>query len=554
VTPGTEQWNQYVTQQRFTAGPSPYNEHYSDELFFREWAPQTLILGSTAMRKATMATVLLVGLAACQLPRAEAAVKLHGLFTDNMVLQRDMTVPVWGTADPDETVSVAIDYKPNGGFGTGPDRAGRSFLVKADKEGKWSGALTSMFAGGPYTLTVKGGNNTVELKNVMVGEVWIASGQSNMEWPLQQTRDPKDAIAASKNPNIRLFDVPKTPKSTPQADLGNVSEMKNPAAIRTFGKWLECDPSTVPGFSAVGYYFGSALQRDLKVPVGIINSSWGGTAAERWTSKATLEGNPELKGLKGSDLYNGMIVPLQPFAFRGVIWYQGESNAGRAKQYFHLMNAMIKSWRDDWKQGEFPFLTVQLAPYDAVKVEGQWAELREAQLFTSLKVKNTAMAVITDVGDPKNIHPQDKKPVSERLALAARALVANNRGSAGGGAGDAASSFLASRKVEYVGPLYDSMKIDGDKAVLTFKHTGGGLTAKGGKGGLLTGFTIAGQDGKFVNAEARIVEDTVVVRSPEVPQPAAVRYGWANYPVVNLFNWEGLPATPFRTDVPDYYK
>jgi sialate O-acetylesterase len=496
-----------------------------------------------------MASVVLIGLAAWQMPRADAAVKLHGLFSENMVLQRDMPVPVWGIADPDETVRVAIDYKPEGGFGSGSDSAGRSFTVKADKEGKWSGTLTPMLAGGPFTLTAKSASNSVELKNVMVGEVWIASGQSNMEWPLQQTRDPKDVIAASKNPMMRLFDVPKTPKSTPQTELGNVSEIKNPAANRTFGKWLECDTSTVPGFSAVGYYFGSALQRDLKVPVGIINSSWGGTAAERWTSKAALEANPELNGLKGSDLYNGMIVPLQPFAFRGVIWYQGESNAGRAKQYFYLMNAMIKSWRDDWKHGEFPFLTVQLAPYDAVKVEGQWAELREAQLFTSLKVKNTAMAVITDVGDPKNIHPLDKKPVGERLALAARALVANNRGSFGGG-----GAGPASPKVEYVGPLFDSIKIDGDKAVLTFKHADNGMMAKGGKGGPLTGFTIAGSDGKFVNAEASIVEDKVVVRSPEVPRPAAVRYGWANYPVVNLINREGLPATPFRTDVPDFYK
>jgi sialate O-acetylesterase len=242
-----------------------------------------------------------------------------------------------------------------------------------------------------------------------------------------------------------------------------------------------------------------------------------------------MESDPELKGLKGSDLYNGMIVPLEPFAFRGVIWYQGESNAGRAKQYFHLMNAMIKNWRDDWKQGDFPFLTVQLAPFEPGK---SWPELREAQLFTRLKMPKTAMAVITDAGDPKDIHPKDKAVVGERLALAAEAIAYG-------------------MKVEYIGPHYDSVKFESDKAILTFKHLGGGLKAKGGP---LTGFTIAGKDGNFVKAEATIIENTVVVRSPEVPEPATVRYGWAAYPVCNLYSAEGLPASPFRTDVPDYFK
>jgi sialate O-acetylesterase len=392
--------------------------------------------------------------------------------------------------------------------------------------------LPSLKASSSEQLNVHGKNTTIKLTNVLVGEVWICSGQSNMEWSLAQTRDPKDVIAGSANPNIRLFDVPKTPKGTPQTELGNVAEMKNPPKNRTFGKWLLCGPDTVPGFSGVGYYFGRQLQKDLKVPVGLINSSWGGTPAQRWTSKEVMESDPQLKGLKGSDLYNGMIVPLEPFAFRGVIWYQGESNAPNAKQYFHLMNAMIKNWRNDWKQGDFPFLTVQLAPYDNVKTEGQWAELREAQLFTSLKVPNTAMAVITDAGDPKDIHPKDKAIVGERLALAARALAYQE-------------------KVIYSGPIFDSVKFDGGQAVVTFKSIGGGLEAKGGP---LTGFTVAGPDGKFHKAEAKIVENTVVVRSPEVQQPAAVRYGWANYPVVNLYNREGLPATPFRSDFPQEWR
>jgi sialate O-acetylesterase len=459
-----------------------------------------------------------VGLVLGAAPRAQAEVKLHGLFTDHMVLQRDMKVPVWGKAKPGENVTVEFQ--------------GQKVAAQADAEGNWLATLAPLKAGGPATFKVAGAGNTIELKDVLVGEVWICSGQSNMEWSLNATRDPKDVIARAANPNIRLFDVPKTPKPAPQGNLGSVEEMKNPPKNRAFAKWLECGPETVPGFSAVGYYFGRTLQKDLNVPVGLIHSSWGGTAAQRWTSKGVMENDPQLKGLKGSDLYNGMIVPLEPFAFRGVIWYQGESNAGNAKQYFHLMNAMIKNWRDDWKQGDFPFLTVQLAPYDNVKVPGQWAELREAQLFTTFKVPNTAMAVITDAGDPKDIHPKDKAVVGERLALAARAIAYKE-------------------KVVYNGPIFDSVKFEGGKAIVTFKSVGGGLETKGGP---LAGFTIAGKDGQFHKAEAKIVENTVIVSSPDVAEPTAVRYGWANYPVANLYNREGLPATPFRSDFPAEYK
>lgn len=468
------------------------------------------------MRWATRAVVVLIGLAVWQSPRVSAEVKLHGLFSDHMVLQRDMKLPIWGSAAPGEEITVEF--------------AGQKASAKADDKGKWLVALAPVKAGGPHALKVTGKNNAVALKDVLVGEVWICSGQSNMEWPLEKTRDPKDVIANSKNPNIRLFDVPKTPNATPQTELG---EPKAPAkGGRQFGRWLECGPETTPTFSGVGYYFGRMLEKDLKVPVGLINSSWGGTAAERWTSKNVFDANPELKGLKGSDLYNGMIVPLQPFAFRGVIWYQGEANASRSKQYFPLMNAMIQGWRDDWKQGDFAFLTVQLAPYDQPKVEGVWAELREAQLFTSRKVKNVGMAVITDAGDPKDIHPKDKMVVGERLALAARAIAYGE-------------------KLVYSGPEFLAANFEGGKAILAFKHIGGGLQAKGGP---LTGFTLAGADGKFHKAEAKIVEGTVVVTCPDVPQPTAVRYGWANYPVCNLYNAEGLPATPFRSDVPSHLK
>ncbi len=294
------------------------------------------------MRKTTVATLLVAGLAFFQTQRADAAVKLHGLFTDNMVLQRDMEIPVWGTADPGTKFIVTLIASQPG------KNTSFSIAPEADKDGKWRANFPPLPAGGPYTLKIA---KDVELKNVMVGEVWIAGGQSNMEWELMKTRDPAQVIANSKNPRIRLFDVPKTPRTTAQTELGSTPATK----IRTFGKWLECGPETVPGFSAVGYYFGRSLEKNLEVPVGIINSSWGGTAAERWVSKATLEGFPELaKAKNAGDLYNGMIAPLAPFAFRGVIWYQGESNAGRHKQYFHLDERPDQELARRLEAGRFP--------------------------------------------------------------------------------------------------------------------------------------------------------------------------------------------------------
>jgi sialate O-acetylesterase len=296
------------------------------------------------------------------------------------------------------------------------------------------------------------------------------------------------------------------------------------------GKWLEANASTIGGFSAVGYYFGRDLQKALDVPVGIIHTSWGGTASEEWTSMKVLDAHPEHKGKhpRQAKLYNGMIAPLIPYAIKGAIWYQGESNAGRAELYRSGFPLMIRNWRDDWKQGDFPFLFVQLAPFapNGEQPDPAWARLRDAQLETTRKVKNTAMAVITDVGDKTDIHPKKKEPVGHRLALAAEAIAYG-------------------KKVEYSGPEFDKMAVDGNKAVLTFKHLGGGLEAKDGA---LTGFTVAGEDKEFHPAEAEIKGDTVVVSSKDVDKPVAVRYGWANYPAVNLWNKAGLPASPFRTD------
>jgi sialate O-acetylesterase len=363
--------------------------------------------------------------------------------------------------------------------------------------------------------------------------------------------------------------VPHTPSSLPLS--------------RVRGTWQECGPQSVEHFSAVAYFFGRDVQRALNVPVGLIHTSWGGTPAEAWTSTAALEAELALKYLAerqshaledypkaldryiaeitkfketvlqaaaekrelpqppnpptppgrnpwgSSTLYNGMIASLIPYGIRGAIWYQGESNAGRAFEYRTLLPAMIKDWRKEWGGADFPFLIVQLAPFmkiEAEPKESQWAELREAQLLTALHLPNTALTVITDVGNETDIHPKWKEPVGARLALAARALAYGE-------------------KIVYSGPTYSGMKVDGNQAILSFQHAGRGLVAKGEP---LVGFTIAGPDHKFVKAEAEIRDDKVVVWSPKVQQPIAVRFGWANYPVVNLWNREGLPASPFRTD------
>jgi sialate O-acetylesterase len=485
------------------------------------------------------ALALIVGLHGSAL----AAVKPHPLVSDGMVLQQGIKAPVWGTADPGEEITVKfLDQEQK---------------TAAGKDGKWLVRLDNLKAGGPYELTIRG-TNTVEIKNVLVGEVWVCSGQSNMEWPLRASADGAKAIADSANPKIRLLTVPHNSVNTPQTEV----------AVQ----WKECGPDTVPNFSAVGYYFGRDLNKALDVPIGLINTSWGGTLAEAWTSHEALEAVPELKHLGvsaalnqyldrldkykaevvkardegkepppppvhssiknnpngySSSLYNGMIAPLLPYGIKGAIWYQGESNANRAHEYRTLFPTMIKNWRDSWKQGDFPFLFVQLAPWNAGDSNGVvWAELREAQLLTSQKVPNTAEAVITDVGDEKDIHPKQKEPVGARLALAAEALAYG-------------------KKVVYSGPVYKSMKTEGNKVILSFDHVGGGLEAKGGP---LQGFTICGEDHKFVKADAEIRDDKIEVSSKEVEKPVAVRFAWSNYPVVNLFNKEGLPATPFRTD------
>jgi sialate O-acetylesterase len=477
-----------------------------------------------------------------------AEVKPNSLFSDGAVLQQGVAVPVWGTGKDGEQVTVKIQ-----------DQSASTTV----KDGRWLVRLKPMKAGGPFTMTITG-DNTITISNLLVGEVWLCSGQSNMAFQLSRAANAAEAIAAAGDSELRLFTVPYGATDTPKTDVP--------------GSWKESTPQSAASFSAVAWFFGRELRRALKVPVGLINSSVGGTPAEAWTSRATLEADPDLRetleryaqqvknydpaaaaaqhqralekhkqavekakaagekppqvprapadprqaSVRPCGLYNAMIAPLEPYALAGGIWYQGESNAGRAGQYQKLFPAMIQNWRQAWGQGEFPFLFVQIAPHQAMK-----PEIREAQLLSWQKVPRTAMAVITDVGNETDIHPTKKEPVGARLALAARAIAYGEN-------------------IEYSGPVYASMKIEGDHAILSFTHLGSGLMAKDGE---LKGFTIAGADGNFVAAKATIKGDEVVLSSPSVAAPVAVRYGWSSTPDVNLFNREGLPATPFRTDV-----
>ena len=496
---------------------------------------------------------------------ALANVQLPNIFGDNMVLQRDQAIPVWGKADPGEKITVVLTASgAPGAKGKKPER--RTGKATAGKDGRWMVKLGKLPAGGPYEMMVTG-KNTIQFTNVLAGEVWVCSGQSNMNFQLEWLPNTKSDVSTANFPNIRYFSVDLVSSETPLFDFSGAKP-----------KWVECSPETASKFSAVAFYFGKDIYKEIGVPVGLIHSSWGGSIAEAWTTMKTLRSDPKLRpivenldrlkaeypkakadydrrnaelqkaqkegrtvlyplpprapGEKDwpSGLYNAMLYPMIPYGIRGVIWYQGESNSVRAEQYRTLFPAMIKDWRDAWGQGDFPFIYVQIANWktDTIPVEatwGSWPELREAQLMT-LNVKNTTMAVTIDVGDSTNIHPADKQSVGSRLARGALKLAYG-------------------RKVEWSGPLYTSMRRDGERIRLRFDHVGKGLVAKGGA---LTGFTVAGEDRTFHPASAYIEGNEVVVRSERVSAPAAVRYGWSDNPYCNLYNSEQLPASPFRTD------
>jgi sialate O-acetylesterase len=428
--------------------------------------------------------------------RAEAKVTLPKVIASHMVLQRDRPLPIWGWADPGEEVTVRLD-----------DAAA---TATADARGDWRVVLPAVKADGKTHRMTVSGKNKIELDDILIGDVWLGSGQSNMEMGIAACRGAKVQIAAATDGRIRLMAVTNH-VAVPQP-------AKDVSAV-----WTPCSPKTVAaggwgGFSAALYYFGCTLHKELDVPIGLIQSAWGGSPIEPW-----------IVGGKGSgQMYNGMIAPLKPFAIRGAIWYQGETNAMQKDRlkYYGKMQALIGGWRRAWGY-DFPFYFVQIAPF-AGYPEGELPALWEAQA-ASLKIPKTGMAVATDlVANVRDIHPIDKIDVGRRLALWALA------------------KEYGRKDLVYSGPLYKSMKIEGSKIRLSFAQVGGGLKSRDGKP--LSEFKIAGADGKFVPAQATIDGDTVVVEAPGVPAPAVVQFGWRKEANPNLLNKEGLPASPFQTD------
>lgn len=498
-------------------------------------------------------TIALVGLAACGIAASpvRANVTLPTVLSDNMVLQRGMPIAIWGHADPDEQVTVTL--------------MGDKASAVAGPNGQWQATLGPHPAGGPYSLTVTG-KNTVTLSNVLIGDLWLCGGQSNMEFTLRRASTATAAIAASADPLLRFFKV-RTAKPTAPAD-------------DVQGAWTVSGPDTAGAMTAVGYFFGRDLRKAEGIPIGLISSNVGGTPAQSWTRAAPLAANPDLKrryvdtdsanqakhdaamaayttalaaakaaGTKeptkpfgfwpSSVLYNGMIAPLVRLPIEGVLWYQGESNSHDPEGYWALLPTMINDWRAQWNEPALPFLIVQLAPFGSHEDhDTAWAKTREAQAEIARTVPHVGLAVITDVGLQDNIHPTNKEPVGDRLALFARKQV------------------YGEKELVAEGPTYRAMQIMGSKIKVTFDNVGDGLAIRGGEASAvpvpadrLVGFTVAGPDGQFVPAEAKIVgKDTVEVSAPQVPQPKAVRYGFVNFPVVNLWNKNGLPACPFRTD------
>ncbi|MCG3150693.1 MAG: hypothetical protein PCFJNLEI_04184 [Verrucomicrobiae bacterium] len=506
---------------------------------------------------ATVGFSLLTGL-------ANADVRLPRIFSDHMVLQRDQPVPVWGWAEPGEKVTVSI--------------AGKSGTTTANAAGKWMVQLAALPAGGPQELVVAG-RNTITLTNVLVGDVWVCAGQSNMEWSLANVDNSAQVVPVATNRFIRFLNLKAGQSPVPVEDVPN--------------GWSVCTPQAVPALSAVGYFFAQRIHGETGVPIGLVNNAWGGTKIELWLNEAGLNSVPELSpqaqalakakadyaGLlqkyldeasrwveqaraaqaKGEALpvnppvppagptiggiYNGRVAPVTTFAVKGVLWYQGESNGDEGEIYFHKKRALVNGWRAAWNQADMPFYFVQLANWQKPSTDPAggdgWAKVREAQRKT-LTLPHTGMAVAIDVGDNLDIHPRNKVDVGTRLALWA---LRNDYGQTG---------LVCS------GPLFKEMTIVDNKARLTFDFVGKGLMVgkKAGHGpavedagGQLKQFAIAGEDKKWVWADAVIDGDSVVVSSPAVAKPVAVRYAYAMNPVgLNLYNRDGLPAAPFRTD------
>jgi sialate O-acetylesterase len=470
---------------------------------------------------------LLLSLLVCAaFPAARADVALNNMVGDHMVLQQGIKNKVWGKADPGEAVTVTL--------------GSQSHSTTAAADGTWHVFLDPVAEyGGPHTLTVKG-KNTVTFSDVLIGEVWVCAGQSNMRWSVNKANDPDLEKAAAKFPGIRFVSVPNVGTQEPQWNFN--------------GTWEACTPETVGGFSAVGYFFGRQLHQTLGVPVGLINNGWGGSAADAWVKRDKLAAHPRLKAIhdrwvkmetaekpddnqmrgqqRPGNIHAGVLTPSIGYGIRGAIWYQGEANSGRAHQYRDLFPFMIASWREEWGLGDFPFYWVQLADFQKEKAEpgdSAWAELREAQTMTMKAVPNGGEAVIIDLGEGKDIHPMKKQDVAKRLARWALAETYKLPG-------------IACRS-----PRYKGMEKAGAKLVLSFDDVTGGWRPFDVAEPI--GFTIAGADRKFVAAQAAIAKDgRVEVWSDAVAEPVAVRYAWADNPVCNMYSAAGLPLTPFRTD------
>ena len=498
-----------------------------------------------------------------------ADMTLPRVFGDNMVLQRDRPIPVWGKADPGENITVTF--------------ADQKQATTADENGAWQVTLDSLPANKTPQSFVVSGKNKVTLENVLVGEVWLCSGQSNMEWLVEKSANPEEEKAAANFPEIRHFKVPRTSSAFPQSDVK--------------ANWQVCSPTTVGGFSAVAYYFARELFQKLDVPIGLLHSSWGGTSIEVWMSPESVATISELAELQAkvfsqsslspegkkrheeylaelkkwtaatevalaknqpvteppavpwpawdnpqpTQLYKGMIHPLAPFAMRGAIWYQGESNGSDDAIYLNKLQALIGGWRTKWNQGEFPFYIVQLANFSKASDDGKtWSKVREAQIAALTSIPNTGLAVTIDIGETKDIHPKNKQDVGKRLALWALA------GPYG-------------KDINPSGPLYKGYSVEGSKIRISFNHAKEGLMIGKKEGlaavvpeadGKIKWLEIAGEDQQFKRADAAIEGGELLVSSPEVPSPVAVRYAFKQDPAgANLYNAEGLPASPFRTDL-----
>ena len=468
--------------------------------------------------KRTIIPLLLTIFLTAGLPSLHARISLPSILSDNLVLQQKTVVNIWGNATPGEKFSVK------------PSWSTKSTEVVAGKDGKWSIKIKTPAAIKDQSITIHG-ENTLVINNILIGEVWLCTGQSNMEFPVAKDQGWRTGILNEEEemkdadyPEIRLFIVEH--QLAPDGEMDNCT-----------GKWMVCNKENLKKFSAVGFVFGRKLYKELKTPIGLIQSTWGGTHAESWTKMDVMKNNPlyadvlvdfRKEKATGNELckvpatlWNGMIAPIRPYTIKGNIWYQGESNSIRSDKYQQVFTNMIQSWRQEFQQPDLPFYFVQIAPQYK-----QPAGIREAQLNTWKSVKNTGMVVITDVGDSTDIHPRNKLVTGERLA--AWALAKNYN-----------------KKVVYSGPVYKKMTITGDKVLLSFDFTENGLDSKGQP---LKGFLVAGKDQRFYPANAIIINNNVEISSQEVKDPVAVRYAWGTFFRVNLFNKAGFPASPFRTD------